>query len=49
MILGGTLLVHPGIIIVELLGIQIGCCLFPTVTWPINPSLPIKDGKAFFS
>ena len=49
MILGGTLLVHPGIVIVELPGMQIGCCLFPIVTWPINLSLPIKDGQAFFS
>ena len=38
----------PEIVIVELLDVQIGCCLLPIVTWPINPSLPIKDGLAFF-
>ena len=48
MILDGNLLVHPGIVIVQLLDIQIGCCLVPIVTWPINSSLPIKDGQTLF-
>ena len=47
-ILDGNLLVHSRIVIVELPGMQIGCCSMPIVTWPINPSLPIKDGRAFF-
>ena len=47
MILDGNLLVHPVIVIVAFLGMQIGCCLLPTVTWAISPSLPIKDGQAF--
>ena len=47
-ILDGNLLVCPGIVIVELPGMQIGCYLVPIVTWPISPSLPIKDGWAFF-
>ena len=47
-ILGSNLLVHPRIVIVEFLGIQIGCCLLPIVTWPINPSFLRKDGWAFF-
>ena len=46
--LGGNLLVHPSKVIVELPGMQIGCCLMPIVTWPINPSLLIKDGWIFF-
>ena len=48
MILDGNLLVCPRIVIVELPGMQIGCCLVPIVTWPISPSLPIKDGWAYF-
>ena len=48
-ILGGSLLVHPCIVMVEFVGMQIGCCLVPIVTWPINPSFLIKDGWAFFS
>ena len=36
-------------VMVEFQGMQIGCCLVPIVTWPINPSLPIKDVWAFFS
>ena len=47
MILDGNLMVHPGIVIVAFLGMQIGC-LLPIVTWPISKSLPIKDGQAFF-
>ena len=34
---------------VELLGMQIGCCLVPIITWPINQSFPIKDGWTFLS
>ena len=49
MILGGNLLVCPGIEMVELLGMQIGYCLVPIVTWPINPSFQIKDGWTLFS
>ena len=47
-ILGGNLLVHPRIVIVEFLGMQIGCCLLPIVTWPISPSFLRKDGWTFF-
>ena len=47
-ILGGNLLVHPGMVIVEFPGMQIGCCLVPIVTWAINPSFLIKDGWTFF-
>ena len=46
--LDGNLLMHPSIVIVELLGMQIGCCSVPIVTWPINPSFLIKDGWTFF-
>ena len=48
-ILGGNLLVHPRIVIVEFLGMEIGCCLLPIVTWPISPSFLRKDGWTFFS
>ena len=48
-ILGGNLLVHPGIVIIEFLGMQIGCWLSPFIAWPINPSFLIKDGWTFFS
>ena len=46
-ILGGNLLMCPGIVMEEFPGMQIGCCLMPMVTWPINPSFLIKDGWAF--
>ena len=48
-VLGGNLLVCPGMVIVEFPGIQIGCCLLPIVTWPINPSFLRKDHLTFFS
>ena len=47
--LGGNLLVCPGMVMVELLGMQIGCCLVLIVTWHINQSFLIKDGGTFFS
>ena len=37
----------PGIVMVEFLGMKISCCLVPIITCAINPSLPIKDGRAF--
>ena len=37
-------MVHSGIVMVELPGMKIGCCLLPIVTWHINPSFLIKDG-----
>ena len=49
MILGGNLLVLTRIVTVELVGMQIGCCLVPIVTWPINPSFLIIDGQAFLA
>ena len=47
-VLGGNLLMHPRIVIAEFLGIQIGCCLLPTVTWPISPSFLMKGGMKLF-
>ena len=47
--LGCNLLVHPSMVIVEFPGMQIGCCLVPIVTWPINPSFLIKDAWTFLA
>ena len=41
-ILGAKLLVHPRIVMVELPGMQIGCCLVPIFTWSISPSFLLK-------
>ena len=48
-VLGGNLLVHPRIVIADLLGIQRGSSLLLKITWPISPSFLMKDGWTFFS
>ena len=48
-VLGGNLLVCPGTVIVEFLGMQIGLSLLPLVTWSINPSFLRKDGWTFLA
>ena len=42
--LGGNLLVCPRKLLAEFLGMQIGCCLLPIVTWLVSPSFLRKDG-----